>query len=377
MQQLITKKMYLPLSGETAPIQILKNKGYVSIALHSALYNAPSNFWQKVFGGANEMTLTSTIFYKNGPEEREAKAVLDKRSVKTDQPIPLSIYRSLATKVPTTADALRLEVALVSTKKDNLGHALELMNSEDLQIPFEVAPFPIGQIVSTANVIKKILSGIDPKNIVPASYGGIISDEAAGNADSGDRLFAGYLILLVDEGDGFLETLDKSKITVEDDGLAYEGKRLQCTNLVFEVKFDVVRSEDQNSNWFKKFQKAYDHLYEILLAATNEEKEKIKREAIQLFIEGAVLLSADRQYVEAERRAIKNQHLKGILDRYAELTNQPTGNLLRPLMESATVDLGFLPVGERLDVDGVYAEIQTATKAYQAALESQGLARPA
>jgi hypothetical protein len=46
-------------------------------------------------------------------------------------------------------------------------------------------------------------------------------------------------------------------------------------------------------------------------------------------------------------------------------------------MESATVDLGFLPVGERLDVDGVYAEIQTATEAYQAALESQGLARPA
>jgi len=49
--------------------QILKNSGYISILLHSVLYNSKGNLWQEIFGGVDTIALATSTIYKPHPPE--------------------------------------------------------------------------------------------------------------------------------------------------------------------------------------------------------------------------------------------------------------------------------------------------------------------
>lgn len=373
MAQLKTRTFYRAFDQTDGVAQVLKNTGYVSIMLHSAFYNVPGNFWQKAFGGVNEVALTSSITYHNGNEKIEAKAIQDKRKVKPNKPIPVPIRRFVALKVPATADGMEMKITLVSVKNDNFDNALNLMNSKEFQIPLQIASVSIGQIISVTNVIKKIFTGVDPSDEIDATYAGILGETASEDPIQDEMLTAGHLIIIADEGDDFVTTLDPKALNVTDDGILYQGQPLQSTHLVYTIIYEPLRGEDQTASWYKKYRRAFNALDQVLLVTTDEEKEKILLDAKKLWIEGNTLLSDSPAYIEDEKLKIKAMHLNHIVKRYQDLTGWAGVKGLRTLMAEPVLDLDFLPQRKQWDLGEVRAEVQNLADGYRHELDALSL----
>lgn len=379
MANLGTRKFYKSFSGNSnaEKNQIIKNSGYISIALHSVFYHSKGNFWQSTFGGIDKTILSSSITYQSANKKIEAKAIQDSRTLKGGRNHFLAISRLVALKVPASADGIELKVELSALKKDNLGNAIDLMNSEEFQVPLQLSAVPIGQILAVTNVVKKIFTGIKSKEQLEATFAGIISESAISNPIDKERLCTGYLIMISnnDEDADFLSTIDVSKLEVEGDGLKYEGKRVQHTHVVYSITFEPLRGPDENSKWFKLYEDSLEKLDDLLFTSSKAEQQKILIESRKMWIEASALLYDDPTYIAEEKKSIKASFFLKINERYAELTQDNKHTLAERFIEpKETPD--FLPRMKSYDLGSVVKKTQQVSENYMKNLGRMNLIFP-
>ncbi len=375
-----TRKFYKPFkNGETEEQnQILKNKGYISIILHSAYYNSKGNFWQNIFGGNDTIALTSSVTYKSNQQSIEAKTIVDKRTVKANRNHNLGLTRLIALKVPSTADGLELKLEFTSVKDDNLENGLNLMNSKEFQKPLEMASIPIGQILSITSVVKKIFSSVENPAVLETTFAGVISKDKVDNPIQKERLTSGYIIAISnnDEDNNFLNQIDSSKLTIDGDGLKYENNTVKHTNIVYHITFENLKGIDEKSNWFKKFQISLDKLDDIFFVESEEDRTKILKDSRRLWIEASAILSEDNTYISEEKRQIKATYFKKINERYNEMQEASDDNFVNMLMEDKSDNFNFLPNLDSLNKDAIVIETEKIATNYLQELGNVNLTFP-
>lgn len=325
MPVLGTKQFWMPSQGSTKDektSQILKNSGYISIQLYSVNYQPEATFWQKTFGGADVITLSSNLKYQSGVSNIEAASVQDVRKVKARKSTNLALQRNIAVKIPATADALSLDVAMTAIKNDTLQAKFEMMNKPEFQSAFQLAPLVVGQVITITSLVKQLLSNTGKQEQLEASYAGIIGLQPETNPVSQGRLTAGYLLLINDPFDG----ADVSRFSMKGTSLYYDGHEVENTYIIFNISFDSLKGDNQAANWFKKYNEALTKLDNINTVEDPIEIDRIYNDAKKLWIEGNVLLEADDTYIHTERIQIKAAAFKTINDYYQMISNGRQGN---------------------------------------------------
>lgn len=327
MSILGTKKFWKPAQGASLTQkenQILKNSGYINIQLHCVNYMSVGNFWQKTFGGKDNIALATTLKYQTGVESIEATSVQDVRVVKTDQNYNLGLQRNIAVKIPANADAITIDVKMTAIKDDKLQAKFDMLNQPEYQSALELAPAVVGQVLTITSLVKKLFSDSDPQSQLEAGYAGIISSQPEAHPLSNGKLTRGYLIMIsTNEGDPF-NNVDESKFELKGDTLFYNKKQVENTYIVFNISFEPLKGENENANWFKKYNEAINNLDKIQVAPDDEEIDRIYNDSVTMWIQGNALLDADATYISTEKFKIKGLAIKTIKDKFAELTNTTT-----------------------------------------------------
>lgn len=322
-----TKKFWMPAKGtgtSQQENQILKNTGYINIQLYCVNYMSVGNFWQKTFGGKDKIAMATNLKYQTGVESIEATSVQNVSVVTADKNYNLGIQRNIAVKIPASADAITIEVKLTTIKDDKLQVVFDLLNKPEYQTPLELAPKVVGQVIAISSLVKKLLTDSDPTTQLEASYASIISKQSEQNPLNNGKLTRGYLIMIsTNEGDSF-SSVDESKFELKGDTLYYNKRQIENTYIVFNISFEPLKGENENANWFRKYNEAINNLDKIQLTTDEDEIKKIFNDSKTMWIEGNALLDADATYINNEKFKIKGLAIKTIKDKYAELTDIST-----------------------------------------------------
>lgn len=291
---------------------------YVSIVLHSAHYRSTGDFWQRLFGGQDNVALTSKVTYRYGSDSIEAQAVQDSRQVKANRDAYLGISRLVALKVPADADGLELSVSMTAVKDDKLGTALSMLNSDDFKKPLQLAPRVVGEVAAISNMVKQLFSTAGSQPELDASYAGIIDVTQIANPVDNSRLTAGYLVMISNEDDteNILDRIaqDPTQLEVKADGVQYASAEVKATYVVFQITTDAVRGLSPHSPWYAKFQQALEALDEVP-NVPNQPPGNACAQALQLWHDGAALLASDAEYLPSERDSIATAGLAEIVKR--------------------------------------------------------------
>lgn len=372
MATLGTRKFYKSFNSQAADKnQILKNSGYISIVLHSVMYNSKGNFWQRVFGGNDDIALSSTITYKSSNRTIEAKSIVDKRKVKANRNHILGLSRLVALKIPAIADGLEMKVEFTAVSNDNFENGLNLMNSEEFQKPLQLSAIPIGQILSVTSVIKKIFTGIDNPSILESTYAGIISKDKVQNPVAKERMTAGYILMIAnnDEDNSFLSQADESKFTIDGDGLKYDNKSVTNTNIVFSVTYEPLKGVDEESVWFKKYRNSLNKLDDIIVASDESTKKRILDDSRKLWIEGNALLFNDSTYIDKEKDSIKISYLKKINERYTDLTQVSESTFVNSFFKGNEEIVSLIPDIKSFEKKKIVDQVNRISSGYFKDLE--------
>jgi hypothetical protein len=380
MPALGTRRFWRPIGAakDATPPQVLKLQGYVSVVLHAAHYRSGGGFWQRIFGGADQITLVSEVSYYYGAERITAAAVQDARRVRARREHYLGIGRIVALKVPADADGLQLDVSIAAVENDRLQRALDLLNADEFKVPLELAPPVVGQVLAVTRMVKRLLDDASPEKRLEASYAGIISREATADPLETGRLVAGYLILISanDDDEGILASLDPAKLAVRGDGLVYAGRPVRSTYVVYAVTVDRLRGVNVHSSWYRKLRDALNRLDDMDRTA-EEEWPRIYDAALDLWTQGRVLLDEDQTYLPSERRSIQLANLKEIRERYSAQQEARAGAAFAAGAEVRVQDLladraGRLARGVEY-AEMTLAELNAEVDAYAGALGEAGL----
>lgn len=279
----------------------------------------------------------------------------------------LALSRLIALKVPATANGLEMKVELTAVNDDNFENGLNLMNSDDFQIPLQLSSIPVGQILSVTKVVKKIFTGIQDNSVLESTFAGIISESATPEPIKRERLTNGYLIMVSnnDEANNIISEIDEKDLTVDVDGLKHKKSRLNLTNIIYSITFDSLKGIEENSNWFAKYKEAINKLDDLTFAEDKTAQEKILNDSKKLWIEGSALLYSDPTYIYKEQNSIKNLYFKTITDRYKELTREPSKELISNFIKSNKNELSYISIDNfKNNINLVEVEINKIAKSY-------------
>jgi len=323
MPTLGTKKFWKPAPGASPTQkenQILKNSGYINIQLVSVNYLSKGNFWQKIFGGKDNIALATNLSYQTGVDTIEASSVQDQRTVKVDNKNNFGLSRNIAVKIPANANALSMAVRMTAVKDDLLQAKFDMLNKPEYQSALQLAPVVVGQVLTITSLVKKLFTDSDPQSQLDATFAGIISVQPEDNPVQNMRLTRGFLIMVAtDDGEPFTDA-DESNFEVRGESLYYNTKEVLNTYAIFNVSFDAVKGDDENSIWFKKYNEALNNLDHIHATVIEEEQQKILNDAKRFWIEGNALLDADTSYINSEKVKIKGTVIRLITEKYKDLT---------------------------------------------------------
>lgn len=310
MATLGTKNIWQPFaSNEERPRQILKNEGYITIALREIHYNAAGNFWQRLFGGHDKLVITSGVVYKvPGQEATEARSVQVTSQVKANVNHFLGGAPGfLALKVPAYADGLEIKTTFTAIKGDHLDRTLELLSGEDFKIPLRADSIAIGQVATVTRMIKNLFSQESSRLELESSFPGVIGSATVEHPVDEGMLTEGFLITLANQDDDnhILEQFDRNKLQYDGQHLLYAGKPFTGTYVVYTIRFDPARGIDEQSKWFHQHQLALSRLDGVLSAIDDQQKKEVLQQALQEMEKGNVLLDADPTYIHREKKEIK------------------------------------------------------------------------
>jgi hypothetical protein len=331
MPTLGTKKFWKPATGASVSQkenQILKNTGYINIQLVSVNYMSSGNFFQNIFGGEDQIALATNLKYQTGVDSIEAASVQDVKTVRVNRNYILGLQRYIAVKIPGHSDALSIDVKITAVKNDNLQAKFEMLNQPEYQSALQLAPTIVGQVLTITSLTKKLFTDTDPQTQLDASYGGIISAQAEEHPVSNGKLTKGLLIMVsTDDGDAY-DDVDESKFEMRGDVLYYDDKEVSNTYIVFNISFDPLKGDDEQSNWYKKYNEALNVLDKIQITEDNSEWKKIYNDAKNLWIEGNALLDADMTYINSEKVKIKSAAIKLVNEKYNSLNIHESSDVI-------------------------------------------------
>jgi hypothetical protein len=318
-----TKKFWKPALGSTSSqkeSQILKNNGYISLQLKAVNYMSKGDFWQQTFGGKDNIALTTTVKYQKADETIEATSVQDVREVRSNKNYNLGIQRNIAVKIPATANAIALEVKITAVRKDALQAKFDMLNQPEYQSALQLAPLVVGKVFTITSLVKKLFTDSDPATQLEASYAGLISLQPEDNPVSSGKLTEGTLIIIsTNDGETF-SNADEQKFEVKGETLFYNNKEVENTYVLFNISFEALKGDDEDSIWFKKYSEALSYLDKIQLTEDPAEIAKILAESKNLWMAGNALFDADPTYISREKIQIKNATYTSIKEKHAALT---------------------------------------------------------
>lgn len=316
-----SKKFWKPAFG-ASPMQresqIQKNKGYVTLQLYCVNYNSEGNFWQRTFGGKDKIALATTLKYQDGVKEIEATAVQDVREVRSNRSYNLGIQRNIATKIPATANAISLNVKMTAVGNDMLQTKFDMLNGPEYKSALELAPGIVGQVLTVTSLVKKLFTDSNPNNQLEADFAGTISSQPDDYPIKNNKLTKGSLIIISADDHQTFDNASESDFEIKGDALFYKGKAVENTYVIFNISHDQYKGEDENSNWSKKYREAINNLDKLVLANSNEEKEKLFLDSKNLWIEGNALLEADPTFTLEEKTKLKNLAFTNISLQYKQ-----------------------------------------------------------
>ena len=327
MTVLGTKKFWRPTNNASTgqkENQILKNSGYLNIQLHSVNYMSKGNFWQNKFGGRDKIALATNLKYQTGVDTIEATSVQDVREVKVNRNYNLGLQRNIAVKIPVNADAISIDVKMTAVKDDMLQAKFDMLNKPEYQSALQLAPTVVGQVLTVTSLVKKLFSDSDPDTQLEASYAGIISSQREENPIANGKLTKGLLIMISTNDGNEFNNVDETKFELRGDSLYYDNTQVENTYAIFNISFESLKGDNENSNWFKKYNDALNNLNKILLASDASEIERIFNESKKMWIEGNALIDADSTYINKEKMKIKAAALNLIKGKHSELNTAPT-----------------------------------------------------
>ncbi len=344
-----TKKFWKPsrdASQSQKENQILKNSGYLNLQLLTVNYMSKGNFWQNRFGGRDKIALATNLKYQTGVETIEATSVQDVREVKVNRNYNLGINRNIAVKIPLNADAISIDLKITAVKNDALEAKFDMLNQPEYQSALQLAPTVVGQVITITSLVKRLFSDSDPNTQLEASYAGIISSQNEEYPVSNGKLTKGLLIMIsTTEGNDYSNAVNDD-FDLKGDGLYYQNSQVENTYAIFNISFDLFKGDDENSNWFKKYNNALNNLNKLASVEDETESGKIYEDAITMWIEGNALLDDDARYVNNEKIKIKATALNTIRKRRKELItmfssedSQKSTELLGGLTGSTSFDL--------------------------------------
>jgi hypothetical protein len=362
-----TKNYWMPdpaTGGKTS--QILKGTGYVSISIISAHYRTDGNFWQKLFGGSDKVTLVTGITHTTSAKQVSSASVEDTRKFDVGKPSYFGLANHfIALKLATDCDGIEVKVTIAAVKDDNLSGALNLLNTGELKSTLQLAPPAVSESLAIANVVKKLLTPTDPQSTLQASYGGKVSQASVSDPVKDSCLCTGYLIMLYRESnaDISLDGLDGAKFTIVDNELKYDGQTVQNSYVVFRYSFDEVRGLDRDSSWLETFSAASAALDDLITAADDKEREKIFNTALSLYKQGHKLLQQDPNYTVKEAEAISGDQLAQLLKKYQKPL--PPAEPLRKVFPETVLPPSLSEV--------TAADVAAASEEYRAVLRQNNL----
>lgn len=317
-----TKKFWKPgksASPSQSENQILKNSGYLNLQLLTVNYMSKGNFWQNKFGGRDKIALATNLKYQTGVQTIEATSVQDVREVKVNRNYNLGINRNIAVKIPLNADAISINLKITAVKNDSLEAKFDMLNQPEYQSALQLAPTVVGQVLTITSLVKKLFSDSNPDTQLEASYAGIISSENEEYPVSNGKLTEGLLIMIsTNEGEDYSNAID-SDFDLKGDGLYFKQNQVENTYAIFNISFDMLKGDDEKSNWFKKYNNALNNLNKLIQVDDENESKKIYNDSITMWIEGNALIDDDARYVNNEKLKIKATALNTIRKKRKEL----------------------------------------------------------
>lgn len=304
--------------------QILKGTGYVTINLKGAHYRSSGTLWERIFGGTDKVALSTQVSHSSSSSSISGASIEEVREIKSGQPYYFGSNRTIALVLPTDCDAINMSVAISAVHNDNLGAALDILNSGELKGTLELAPPFLSAALTIANIVKKLLSTTDPQRSLQGEYDGRLSIAASDNPIRDFCLAQGTIILIYreSEDDTSLDDLDTASLVSDGDGLKYDGRLLPNTYLMFQVSFAGLRGEDPSAAWSSIFSSADQTLDQLINASSDAEKQKIWSAAFASFQQGAKLLFADATYTQSEAKGIAAVHLSDLKKKFEASSGQ-------------------------------------------------------
>jgi len=344
-----TKKFWKPAKGATPSQrenQILKNSGYINLQLVAVNYMSVGNFWQNTFGGKDNIVLATTLKYQSGVNSVEATSIQDVRKVKVNRNYNLGLNRNIAVRIPANADGISIEVKMTAVKNDLLQAKFDMLDKPEYRSVLELAPTVVGQIQTVTSLVKGLFTDSNPNTQLEASYAGIISSSPENNPVRSGRLTKGLLIMVSTNDGKQFNQVNEAKFELRGDALYYDNEQVENTYIIFNISFDELKGNDENSNWFKKYNVALNKLDEIYTAVDQDEVSKIYNDSLSLWIQGNALIDVDNTYINSEKIKIKGAAIKTIREKYKKLTRQvqephvaSTPEIFKGLLTGSSIDV--------------------------------------
>jgi hypothetical protein len=317
---------FIPNDGvDPKSSQILNGGGYVTINLRGAHYSSKGNLWEKIFGGTDKVVLSTQVTHTVSGKGVSSASIEEMRQVKVNHPYYFGSGREIALNLPTDCDAIEMGIVMSAVQNDNLSGALNILNSGELKSTLSLAPPALTEAITIAGVVKKLLTNTNPQNSLQGDFSGRISVSPSNNPIRDYCLAQGTIILIYRESadDTSLDDLDPDKLTVEGDGLKYDGRPVQNTYAMFQVSFTDLRGEDPSSQWYALFSAADQMLDGLDTAASDTDKQKLWAAAYADYQQGTKALAADATYTKYQVKGIAATHLAELKKKYVDSTGHP------------------------------------------------------
>lgn len=364
-KQVNTYSHFLPLKEASGPKVITKNDHYFNLVFLGGNYLSRGSIFQRIFGGKDEVCLIAGLRLQpdglliNSVEE--PNIVLDKRPIKPGKVTNIPLTLNLLTKIPVYMDSIGFTFKVATTKRtDNFSLTLDVLNdSANKSVIDTFMPNVVGKALGIGKVVKDMFDKIDVSNnrdliqLVVTDF--IVS--ARPDTVGPNTLQEGYIIIFVkNEAEEIEEEIDSEAANdriILDDGfenlteinvnnaefinvksleinsiftdseedhetvnlefdeinkiLKSDGKVVINSYLVFKVQREIIKGENLNASWSKKFNQSVDTLANEFVK-TRAKLEELRPQVLQFFNEATALLSEDASFTPVEKKVIREKY---------------------------------------------------------------------
>jgi hypothetical protein len=297
--------------------QIPRNKQYVSVKLHSVYAYYKSGFFENI----KQLLVKSDISLEQGGRRVEGTMLNASRELPSKTGEFIGLNDHIAVLTPSSPTSVSLRVGFRGVGEDKFKKIFDVLSGSGLKTPLNLADATIGKINGITSIVQSFLatpytSG-NPKSILDISQSFVLYSD---DLEHPDALREGYLVVVSSrekKGGDLTEilTLQPDQIRLSPLGQQLEYKDGEAwkavvdnSYVIFSITKTTTRGEDE-SPWLVKYRAAEEASRKVVGGTPiNEARDN----ALAIWREGNILIDADQNYIESERKGIRNAHLAEI-----------------------------------------------------------------